>query len=146
MDGAVRTYIPKKNETVKKWWLVDASGRPLGRLSTLVAERLMGKNKPSYTPFMDVGDHVIVINAAKIVLTGKKREDKVYRRYSGYPGGLKEISAGKLLAKNPAKVIELAVWGMLPKNKLGRAMFKKLKVYADERHPHAGQKPEELKA
>lgn len=145
MDDAVRTYIPKKSEIEKKWWLVDASGRPLGRLSTLIAERLMGKNKSSYTPFMDVGDHVIVINAAKIVLTGNKREEKMYRRYSGYPGGLKEISAGKLLAKNPAKVIELAVWGMLPKNKLGRAMFKKLKVYADENHPHAGQKPEELK-
>ncbi len=145
MDDAVRTYIPKKSEIEKKWWLVDASGRPLGRLSTVIAERLMGKNKSSYTPFMDVGDHVIVINAAKIVLTGNKREEKMYRRYSGYPGGLKEISAGKLLAKNPAKVIELAVWGMLPKNKLGRAMFKKLKVYADENHPHAGQKPEELK-
>ncbi len=141
----MRTYIPKKSETEKKWWLVDASGRPLGRLSTMVVECLMGKNKPSYTPFMDVGDHVIVINAAKIVLTGKKKEDKMYRRYSGYPGGIKEISAGKLLARNPAKVVELAVWGMLPKNKLGRAMFKKLKVYADENHPHAAQKPEELK-
>lgn len=140
----MRTYIPKKSDIEKKWWLVDASGRPLGRLCTVVSERLMGKNKPSYTPFMDVGDHVIVINASKILLTGKKKEDKMYRSYSGYPGGLKEINAGKLLAKNPAKVIEIAVRGMLPKNKIGRAMFKKLKVYTDEHHPHAAQKPEEL--
>lgn len=141
----MRTYIPKKSEIEKRWWLIDADGRPLGRLCTVVSERLMGKNKPSYTPFMDVGDHVIVINASKILLTGKKKEEKMYRSYSGYPGGLKEISAGKLLAKSPAKVIEIAVRGMLPKNKIGRAMFKKLKVYADEHHPHTAQQPEELK-
>lgn len=141
----MRTYIPKKDELEKKWWLIDANGRPLGRLCTLIAEFLTGKNKPMYTPFMDVGDHVIVINASKIVLTGKKWENKMYRHYSGYPGGLKEISAEKLRSKNPAKIIELAVWGMLPKTKLGRAMFKKLKVYTDENHPHAAQKPQTIK-
>ncbi len=141
----MRTYIPKKGEVEKKWWLIDAKGKPLGRLCTVIAEYLTGKNKPTYTPFIDVGDHVIVINASKLVLTGKKLDDKYYRHYTGYPGGIKEINAGKLLAKNPSKVIELAVYGMLPKTKLGRAMFKKLKVYPEEDHPHAAQKPLKIK-
>ncbi len=141
----MRTYVPKKGEIERKWWLIDADGKTLGRLCTAVADRLSGKKKAVYTPYIDVGDHVIIINASKVVLTGKKLQDKVYRSYSGYPGGLKEIQAGKLLAKKPEKLLELAIWGMLPKSKLGKAMFKKLKVYAGEEHPHAAQKPEEIK-
>jgi len=140
----VRTYVPKQQEIRRAWWLVDADGVTLGRLSTTVASRLAGKHKPSYTPFLDTGDHVVVVNASKVRFTGRKLEDKIYRHHSGYPGGLKEIPAGKLLAKHPERVIELAVKGMLPKGPLGRQMARKLKVYAGARHPHEAQKPAPL--
>lgn len=145
MMAGARTYVPKQTEVRRLWWLVDADGLTLGRLSTQVATRLMGKHKPQYTPFLDTGDHVIVINAAKVQLTGRKLQDKLYRQHSGYPGGLKEISAGKLLARHPVRLIEFAVRGMLPKGPLGRQMARKLKVYAGPRHPHLAQRPEALK-
>ena len=138
------TYVPKKAEVQRDWWVVDASGMTLGRLSTGVAQRLTGKHKPTYTPFLDTGDHVIVVNAGKIHLTGRKLQDKLYRHHTGFPGGLKEIPAGKLLARHPERLVEFAVWGMLPKGPLGRQMFKKLKVYPDSKHPHEAQKPQPL--
>jgi large subunit ribosomal protein L13 len=128
-------------EQHRQWHVVDASGLTIGRLATAVAHLLMGKHKPTYTPFLDTGDHVIVINASKIALTGAKLDDKFYRRHTGWPGGLKEISARDLLAKNPTRLVELAVKGMLPKTKMGRAMSGKLKVYAGAEHPHGAQKP-----
>ena len=137
----MKTYVPKLGEVQHDWWLVDAEGLTLGRLATHVATRLRGKHKPMFTPFLDTGDHVVVINAEKIVLTGNKLEAKMYRRHSGYPGGLKEITAGKLLAQHPDRVIKFAIKGMLPKGPLGRKMFGKLKVYAGPEHPHAAQKP-----
>jgi len=141
----MRTYVPKLQEIRRAWWLVDADGLTLGRLSTVVASRLTGKHKPSYTPFLDTGDHVVVVNAAKVKLTGRKLQDKIYRHHSGYPGGLKEITAGKLLAKHPERIVEIAVKGMLPKGPLGRQMARKLKVYAGSSHPHEAQKPEPLR-
>jgi len=136
------TYFPKKSEIHRKWYLIDADGQILGRLASLIADILSGKNKPQYTPFMDLGDYVIVINATKIRLSGKKLHGKLYQHHTGYMGGLKEIKAADLLAKFPERVIEKAVKGMLPHNKLGRAMFKKLKVFAGPEHPHQAQKPE----
>ena len=141
----MRTYVPKQGEIRRAWWLVDAQGLTLGRLSTAVARHLTGKHKPTYATFLDTGDHVIVVNAAKVKLTGRKLQDKLYRRHSGYPGGLKEIPAGKLLARHPERLVEFAVKGMLPKGSLGRQMARKLKVYAGPRHPHEAQKPEHLK-
>ena len=141
----MRTYVPRQGEIRRAWWLVDAEGLTLGRLSTAVARRLTGKHKPTYAPFLDTGDHVVIINAAKVRLTGRKLQDKLYRRHSGYPGGLKEIPAGKLLARHPERLVEFAVKGMLPKGSLGRQMARKLKVYAGPRHPHEAQKPEHLK-
>ena len=140
------TYFPsgKGLEQHRQWHVVDADGMTVGRLASEVAHILMGKHKPTYTPFLDTGDHVIVINASKIVLKGNKLNDKFYRHHSGWPGGLKEISARDLLAKNPARLVELAVKGMLPKTKLGRAMGGKLKVYAGAEHPHGAQKPAPL--
>lgn len=140
------TYFPsgKGLEQHRRWHVVDASGMTVGRLATEVAHILMGKHKPSYTPFLDTGDHVIVINASKVVLKGAKLDDKLYRRHTGWPGGLKEISARDLLAKRPARLVELAIKGMLPKTKLGRAMGSKLKVYAGAEHPHGAQKPAPL--
>ena len=140
----MRTYVPRKGEIVREWWVVDAEGKTLGRLATEVARRLTGKAKPTYAPFLDTGDHVIVINAARVHLTGRKPEGKLYRHHTGYMGGLKTVAAGDLLKKSPVKVIEEAVRGMLPKSKLGRAMFHKLKVYAGEKHPHQAQKPQAL--
>jgi large subunit ribosomal protein L13 len=140
----MRTYVPKKEEIKHDWWVVDAEGLVLGRLATEVATRLRGKHKPGYSPFLDTGDHVIVVNAEKIVLTGRKLDEKMYYRHSGYPGGLKEISAGKLQAKHPERLIEMAVRGMLPKGPLGRQMGKKLKVYAGPKHPHEAQQPQHL--
>jgi large subunit ribosomal protein L13 len=140
----MRTYFPKKGDIEPRWFIIDADGKILGRLSTEIARILSGKNKPTYTPFLDTGDHVIVINAEKIVLTGKKEEDKIYRTHSQYPGGLKERAARFLRAEKPEAMIEEAVWGMLPKNKLGRKMLKKLKVYRGANHPHEAQKPERL--
>ncbi len=140
----MRTYFPKKGDIEPRWFVIDAEGKILGRLSTIIARILSGKNKPTYTPFLDTGDHVIVINAEKIILTGKKETDKVYRRHSGYPGGLKQQEARFVRAQKPEAMIEEAVWGMLPKSKLGRKMLKKLKVYRGTDHPHQAQKPERV--
>jgi len=137
----MRTYFPKKGDIEPKWFIIDAEGKVLGRLSTTIAKILTGKNKPMYTPFLDTGDHVIVINAEKIVLTGKKESDKIYHTHSLYPGGLKSKAARFVRAEKPESMIEEAVWGMLPKNKLGRKMLKKLKVYRGTDHPHEAQKP-----
>lgn len=128
----------------RKWFVVDAAGKTVGRLATEIASVLSGKRSPLWTPFMDMGDHVIVINAKQAVLTGAKADQKMYRHHTLYPGGLREISARDQFAKHPERVLELAVRGMLPKNKLGKAMAKKLKVYADANHPHSAQKPETL--
>lgn len=140
----MRTYFPKKGDIEPRWFVIDADGKVLGRLSTEIARIISGKSKPTYTPFLDTGDHVIVINAEKIVLTGKKETDKVYRRHSLYPGGLKSTEARFVRAEKPEAMIEEAVWGMLPKNKLGRKMLKKLKVYRGTAHPHEAQQPERL--
>lgn len=138
----MKTYMAKPAEVDRKWYVIDAEDQTLGRLASEVASILRGKHKATYTPHVDTGDFVIVINAEKIQLTGNKLNDKMYRHYSGYPGGLKEMNYGTLLAKKPEKAIELAVKGMLPHNRLGRAMFKKLKVYKGSEHPHQAQKPE----
>ncbi|MEM6965671.1 MAG: 50S ribosomal protein L13 [Bacteroidota bacterium] len=140
-----KTQSANKETVERKWYIVDADGQTLGRMCTKIATVLRGKHKPSYTPHVDCGDNVIVINAEKVRLTGSKMEQKVYLTYSGYPGGQKSKTAAELMAKKPYAMVEKAVKGMLPKNKLGRAMFKKLYVYAGEEHPHAAQKPEELK-
>ena len=140
-----KTYLPTKEQVQRKWYLIDAQDKVLGRLASRVAILLRGKHKPIFTPHMDTGDGVIVINAAKIKVTGKKLSDKVYRRYSGYPGGLREVTLATMLAKKPEEVIKLAVRRMLPKGALAEEMFKKLKVYAGDKHPHAGLKPEEIK-
>ena len=142
----MRTYFPKQGDIEPRWFIIDAEGQVLGRLSTTIARIISGKAKPTYTPFLDTGDHVIVINAEKIVLTGKKETDKVYRHHSLYPGGLKEKQARFVRAEKPEAMIEDAVQGMLPKNRLGRKMLKKLKVYRGSAHPHQAQKPETLKA
>jgi large subunit ribosomal protein L13 len=138
------TYIPKEDERERAWFVIDARDKVLGKLAATAAQILSGKRKPTYTPFLDMGDHVVVINAAHVHLTGRKHDDKLYRRHSGYHGGLKTIAAGDLLKRRPDRVIEEAIRGMLPKTKLGRAMFHKLKVYAGEKHPHQAQKPQPL--
>lgn len=137
------TYIPsgKGLEEQRDWHLVDATGMTVGRLASEVARRLMGKHKPTFTPFLDMGDHVIVINASKVLFKGNKTEDKIYHHHTGYPGGIKSIKASDLLSRNPVKLMELAIKGMLPKTKLGRAMGGKLKVYPGAEHPHGAQKP-----
>ena len=135
------THIPTVDETDRQWFVLDAKDQVLGKLAATAATILTGKIKPIYTPFLDTGDHVIVINAAQIHLSGRKETDKVYRRHTGYPGGLKSTAAGDMRAKQPTRVIEEAIRGMLPKTKLGRAMFHKLKVYAGDKHPHQAQKP-----
>ena len=140
----MRTYVPKASEIRRDWWLVDAEGMILGRLATEVATRLRGKHKPMFSPFLDTGDHVVVVNAEKIVLTGRKLDQKLYRRHSGYPGGLREVSAGKLLKTHPERLVELAVKRMLPKGPLGRQMARKLKVYVGPSHPHEAQQPQPL--
>jgi large subunit ribosomal protein L13 len=134
------TYFPK-GEIARKWYVIDASGQTLGRLATRAARILAGKNSPRYTPFLDTGDHVVVVNAEKVKLTGLKAESKVYRRYTGYPGGLREEEFVKLLNRKPEAIIQQAILGMLPKSKLGRAMGKKLKVYRGDKHPHQAQQP-----
>lgn len=141
----MKTFMAKASEVKRKWYVVDAEDKPLGRLASEIAKILRGKHKPEYTPHVDTGDYVIVLNARKVALTGKKLDQKLYRRHSQYPGGLKEIKYKHFLAKQPEKVIEVAVKGMLPKNSLGRTMFKKLKVYDGEEHPHIAQQPEDLK-
>jgi large subunit ribosomal protein L13 len=138
------TYSAKKSENEGKWWIIDADGQVLGRLASSVASRLRGKHNPLFTPHVDTGDSVIVVNAEKIVLTGRKWDKKNYYRHSGYIGGLKTINAKKLLEKKPEDLVRIAVKGMLPKNRLGRTLIKKLKVYAGGEHPHEAQKPEPL--
>lgn len=138
------TYFPKGSEVSRRWYLVDAQDQALGRLASHVANLLAGKLKPTWVPFMDMGDHVIIINAEKVKLTGKKLEQKMYYRYSGFPGGMKAVSAHDLKAKRPDRMVEIAIKGMLPKNKLGRAMASKLKVYSGGTHPHSAQQPEVL--
>jgi large subunit ribosomal protein L13 len=140
----MKTFNVKKEEIVKDWCVVDAQGKILGRLASEIASRLRGKHKPIYTPHLDTGDFVIVVNAEKIQLTGKKLADKIYYRHSGYPGGLTETPAGKLLQEKPEDVLKIAVKGMLPKNTLGRAMLKKLKIYKGPEHPHDAQCPRVL--
>ncbi len=140
----MKTYQAKKEEVEHQWYLVDAEGKVLGRLATELAKILRGKNKPIYTPHVDTGDFVIVVNAGKVALTGKKMKDKIYYHHTGYPGGIREMSAEKLLAKKPTEMIRIAVKGMLPKNSLGRQMIQKLKIYAGAKHPHEAQKPVSL--
>jgi large subunit ribosomal protein L13 len=148
LNGSVgivsKTYVTKKEDVQQAWYVVDASGQTLGRLVTQVAHILHGKHKPTYSPAVDVGDYVIVVNAEKIHVTGGKLDQKMYYRYSGYPGGLRAITLRQQLKQHPERVIEHAVRGMLPKNRLGRQMLKKLKVYAGAEHPHAAQQPKPL--
>lgn len=138
----MKSFIAKPQEVERKWYVIDADGKNLGRLASEVASILRGKKKPTYTPHVDCGDYVIVINAEKVEVTGKKRQEKIYKRHTGYPGGLREISFEKLQAKKPTEIIEHAVKGMLPNGALGRQMYKKLHVYAGPEHNHAAQKPE----
>jgi large subunit ribosomal protein L13 len=140
----MKTHSTKPSEITRDWWLVDADGVVLGRLASEVAKRLRGKHKPNFAPHLDVGDHVVVVNASKVLMTGTKVTDKKYYRHSGYPGGIKEISYERLLQTRPEIAIEKAVRGMLPGNRLGRAMLKKLKVYRDADHPHGAQNPTPL--
>jgi large subunit ribosomal protein L13 len=140
----MRTEFPSKNDVVRQWHVIDGQDVVLGKLASKAAMLLMGKNKPSYTPFLDTGDHVIVINAEKVRVTGRKETDKVYRHFTGYPGGLVEKSFRRVRAEKPVRLIEDAIFGMLPKTKLGKQMYRKLKVYAGDKHPHAAQKPSAL--
>lgn len=137
----MKTFSAKREEVQRDWFVIDAAGKTLGRMATEIARRLRGKHKAIYTPHVDTGDFIVVINADKVQVTGRKAKDKTYYRHTGYPGGLKSISFEKLLAKSPTRVIELAVKGMLPKNPLGRQMYRKLKVYAGADHPHTAQQP-----
>ena len=138
----MKTFMPKAADITRKWYVVDAEGQVFGRVASQVANILRGKNKPIYTPNVDTGDYVIIINAEKIEVTGKKRKEKIYKRHTGYPGGLKEITFEKLLARKPEEILRHAVKGMLPKGPLGREMAKKLKIYAGPEHKHEAQKPE----
>ena len=140
----MNTYMANPAKLERKWYVVDAEGQTLGRLASEVAKVLRGKNKPEFTPFVDTGDYVIIINAEKIVVTGKKMNDKIYMKHSDYIGGVKTLTLKEMLAKKPEKVLEIAIAGMLPKGPLGREMYKKLHVYAGAEHPHAAQKPEVL--
>ena len=139
-----KTYVTKAGDIEQEWILLDASGQRLGRLATRIATMLRGKHKPLYAPNLDTGDFVVVVNSGKIAVTGNRLDDKLYRRHTGYPGGLKETTLRRMLEKHPERVIRFAVKGMLPKNKLGRQMLKKLKIYADAEHPHAAQQPRTL--
>jgi len=138
------SYIPKINEADRKWFLIDAKGQVLGKIAAKAAMILMGKTKASYTPFLDTGDHVVVINAAQVAVSGRKESDKLYRHHTGYLGNLKTASVSDVREKHPERLIEEAVKGMLPKTRLGRAMYTKLKVYAGDKHPHQAQKPQAL--
>jgi len=140
----MKTHLTPVKEIERKWYVVDASGKVLGRIATEIARRLRGKHKPNYSTFMDTGDFVVVVNADQIKLTGKKWDDKIYYRHTGYIGGLKQMTAKEMLEKKPEEIIRKAVKGMLPKNTLGRAQLKKLKVYAGSDHPHEAQQPEAL--
>ena len=138
------SFIQKPAEVERKWYVVDAEGKTLGRMASEVAAILRGKNKPTFTPHVDCGDYVIVINAEKVVVTGKKRQEKIYKRHTGYPGGLRELTFEQLMEKHPEEVVKHAIKGMMPTGKLGRQMYKKLKVYAGPEHNHQAQKPEVL--
>ena len=140
----MNTEFPSKNAIVRQWHVIDAQDLVLGKLASKAAMLLMGKTKPSYTPFLDTGDHVIVINAAKVKVTGRKEEDKMYRHFTGYPGGLVSKSLKRVRAEKPTRMVEDAIFGMLPKTKLGKQMYRKLKVYAGDKHPHAAQQPAAL--
>jgi large subunit ribosomal protein L13 len=140
----MKTYAVKAGDIERKWYVADAEGKVLGRFASEVARILKGKHKPIYSPHLDTGDHVVVVNASKVVVTGKKVEQKLYYRYTGYPGGLKSISYGKLIKERPERILEHAIKGMLPHNSLGRQMFRKLRVYAGPRHVHQSQKPETI--
>ena len=140
----MKTFIAKPAEVKRDWFVLDATGQVLGRLATEVARRLRGKHKPEYTPHTDTGDYIVVVNAEKIKVTGRKTTDKMYYRHTGYPGGIKETSFEKMIEKTPAKVIEIAVKGMLPRGPLGRQMYRKLKVYAGAEHKHSAQQPQKL--
>jgi len=137
----MKSFVPGEKEIQRQWHVVDAEGQILGRLATRVANLLTGKDKPVFTPFLDTGDHVIVVNADKVRLTGKKLADKYYHHHTGYPGGLRKVSAGVVMARNPERVVREAIVGMLPKTKLGRAMRRKLRVYRGSQHPHQAQRP-----
>jgi large subunit ribosomal protein L13 len=137
----MKTYSTRAKDVERQWWVIDAADKTLGKVATEVANLLMGKHKPLYAPYIDTGDYVVVVNAAKVKVSGKKADQKTYYRYSGYPGGLKSASFKEVFDKDPARVIELAVKGMLPHTRLGRAMFKKLKVYPGDEHPHRAQTP-----
>lgn len=138
----MNTVFPSGNDIARKWFILDAENAVLGRVASQAASLLMGKHKPTYTPFLDTGDHVIVINAKKVKLTGRKEDQKIYRHHSGYPGGLKEVKAARMRETRPERMLELAIAGMLPKTKLGKQMYRKLNVYAGDQHPHQAQKPE----
>ncbi|KAA3641043.1 MAG: 50S ribosomal protein L13 [Proteobacteria bacterium] len=140
----MKTYSAKAEQINREWFLIDAEGKTLGRMATEIATRLRGKHKPEYTPHVDTGDYIVVINAEKVAVTGNKMDDKVYQHHTGYVGNLKTIKLKDMLAKHPERVIEKAVKGMLPKNSLGRQMYRKLKVYAGHEHPHAAQEPKAL--
>ena len=140
----MKTFVAKPETVKRDWYVVDAEGKTLGRLATEIASRLRGKHKPEYTPHVDTGDYIIVINAEKVAVTGNKASDKMYYAHSGFPGGIKSISFDKLIQRKPEMVIEAAVKGMLPKGPLGRAMYRKLKVYSGSEHPHAAQQPQPL--
>ena len=140
----MKSYMARPLEVERKWYVVDAEGKHLGRLATEIVRVLRGKNKPQYTPHVDVGDFVVVVNADRVVVTGRKAEHRVYRRHSGYPGGMKETSYEQMLARKPAEILRKAVYGMMPKTRLARKQFKKLKIYAGPEHPHAAQAPQRL--
>ena len=140
----MKTFLPKPDEIERKWWVVDADGQVVGRLATRVADVLRGKHKPTYTPHLDCGDYVVVVNAAKVLLTGNKESQKIYEDYSGYPSGLKRQTASTVRKRHPERLVEQAVRGMIPGGRLGRAQFRKLKVYAGADHPHQAQKVEPL--
>ena len=140
----MKSYMARPLEVERKWYVVDAEGKHLGRLATEIVRVLRGKNKPQYTPHVDVGDFVVVVNADRVAVTGRKAEQRVYRRYSGYPGGMKETSYEQMLARKPTEVLRKAVYGMMPKTRLARKQFKKLKIYAGPEHPHSAQDPQTL--
>jgi large subunit ribosomal protein L13 len=140
----MKSYMARPLEVERKWYVVDAEGKHLGRLATEIVRVLRGKNKPQYTPHVDVGDFVVVVNADRIAVTGRKAEQRVYRRHSGYPGGMKETSYEQMLARKPTEVLRKAVYGMMPKTRLARKQFKKLKIYAGPEHPHSAQDPQTL--
>ncbi|MBA3610155.1 MAG: 50S ribosomal protein L13 [Rubrobacter sp.] len=140
----MKSYMARPQEVERKWYVVDAEGQTLGRLATQIARVLRGKNKAQYTPHVDTGDFVVVINADRIEVTGRKAEQKIYYRHTGYPGGLKEVSYERMMDRKPTEIVRKAVWGMMPKSRLARAQFKKLKIYAGPEHPHAAQEPQPL--